>query len=223
MGLLFSQSALASDLWRCPVAVAPCGFAQPLDVGVLVEKPVGDGKTFSQGSGIYLGHGFVLTAAHVVKMDPDHPQVTVVIDSNRTPGNVVLMNALENVDLALIKLDNRGLMPQRRTQAGVSICTYNPGKSQPAVVISQGLVTRTSTLPLYTKTPPNMVQWTHMLAVGLHPGNSGGGVFDPSEGCLWGVVVQEISGKPDPKGPFYDFTAFTGAVDIWRFLSRYRG
>lgn len=183
---------------------------------------MGDGRRVSEGSGVYLGHGLVLTAAHVVKADPDHPEVTVMMDGARIPGVVALINVMENVDLAVIRLDGRVLAPLRRAQAGVAICPYNPGKGRPAVVISQGLVTRTSTVPVFTKSPPGEAEWTHMLTVGLHPGNSGGGVFDPTQGCLWGIVVQEISGKPDPKGPFYDFTAFTGAVDIWRFLSRFR-
>ena len=210
---------------RCPLFAGPCSFAQPLAVGVQLEKAAGDGKMFSHGSGVYMGHGVVLTAAHVVKLDPDHPQVTVVMDGVAMPGSVAFMDVQDGIDLAMVKIAPAALrlLPARQNQAGVGVCAYNPGKSQPAVVISDGQVTRTMTVPAYTKTPPDNNPWTDRLEAGLHPGNSGGGVFDPIQGCLWGIVVSAVSAHPDPSKSFsYDMSGFTGATEIWRFLSRYR-
>ena len=54
--------------------------------GVRVEQPVG--KLFSQGSGIFLGDGVVLTAAHVVKADPANAKATVIVDGWRVDGKI---------------------------------------------------------------------------------------------------------------------------------------
>ena len=86
----------------------------PAEVGVRVEKPAGDGVHYSQGSGVYLGEGLVLTAAHVVKFDPDHSHVIVLLDGVRTDGNLVFDGQKHNVDLALIKLDANELSLRRR-------------------------------------------------------------------------------------------------------------
>jgi S1-C subfamily serine protease len=130
---------------------------------------------------------------------------------------------MENVDLAVIRVDETALAPQRRARPGVAVFRYNPGADQRAVVISQRLVTRTRTIPVSTQSAPGQGAWTNMLMAGLHPGNSGGGVFDPTQGCLWGIVVQEITGRTAPNGPSFDHTVFIGAADVWRFLSRFRG
>ena len=153
-----------------------------------MEKPVGDGITTAIGSGIYLGEGLVLTAAHVVSSNPTNHQTTVVIDRLRIPGTVVENGETQKLDLALIKIDASGLPARRRTQSPVSICSSNPGPNQPVVVASMGIVTQASTISSPITSDFQTGTWTDMLSTGYHQGNSGGGVFNSQQGCLWGII-----------------------------------
>jgi hypothetical protein len=213
--LLFPVAALADSE----------GFPalSPADLGVRVEKPVGDGKQFSQGSGVFLGgSGLVLTAQHVVKYDPGNPKVTVLIDGWRRDGALVADGLKESVDLALIALHPEELGERRRAQPSVSVCAGNPGPSQPVVVAALGTVSNSVTIPSPITSDLQTGTWTNILATGYHQGNSGGGVFDPQHGCLWGILSFELSGNSKTDGKFLDLTAFVPASKIAPFLDEYR-
>jgi hypothetical protein len=191
-------------------------------LGVRVEKPAGDGVHFSQGSGVFMGDGLVLTAFHVVKYEPDNPKVTVLLDGWRRDGTLVSDGQKENVDLALIKLPPDQMSDGRRAQARVAICAANPGPSQPVVVAAMGTVSDTVTIPSPITSDLQTGTWTNILATGYHQGRSGGGVFDPKQGCLWGILAFELSGHAKPDGRLLDLTAFVPAAKIAPFLEEYR-
>lgn len=197
----------------------------PAEVGVRVEKPAGDGVHYSQGSGVYLGEGLVLTAAHVVKFDPDHSHVIVLLDGVRTDGNLVFDGQKHNVDLALIKLDANELSLRRREQTPVPLCLANPAPNQPVVVASLGTVSNALTIPsaieLDASEAKDTGTWTNILTTGYHQGNSGGGVFHPREGCLWGIINKEMGGPLKGSGVVVDLTAFVPASKIAPFIGDY--
>lgn len=197
----------------------------PAEVGVRVEKPAGDGVHYSQGSGVYLGEGLVLTAAHVVKYDPDHSHVTVLLDGIRTDGNLVFDGQKHNVDLALIKLEASELLPKRRDQTPVPLCLANPAPNQPVVVAALGTVSNALTIPSAIASDATAAKdtgtWTNILTIGYHQGNSGGGVFHPREGCLWGIINKEMGGPLKGSGVVVDLTAFVPASKIAPFIGEY--
>ena len=115
MPVLHTPVPLAKSAWRIAaiVALAPLLLGAeepsrripplPAEVGVRVEKPAGDGVHYSQGSGVLLGDGLVLTAAHVVKYNPQDPKVTVVMAGWRVDGTLAAIGGPDSVDLALVK------------------------------------------------------------------------------------------------------------------------
>jgi len=211
--LLFPAAALADDR----NLLAP----SPAELGVQVEKPAGDGTHYSEGSGVFLGDGLVLTAAHVVKVDPGNRKVTVLLDGRRRDGTLVPDAQMEKADLALIKLPSEELGDKRRAQAPVAVCTGNPGPSQPVVVASMGTVSNAATISTPITSDLQTGSWTNLLSTGYHHGNSGGGVFDPRQGCLWGIINLELSGPSKTDGRFLDLTAFVPASKIAPFLDEY--
>jgi hypothetical protein len=211
--LLFPAAVLADDQHLFVYSL--------VELGVRVEKPAGDGKHFSQGSGVFLGDGLVLTAAHVVKVDPGNRKVTVLLDGWRRDGTLVADGQTENIDLALIKIPSEELDEKRRTQAPVAICAGNPGPSQPVVVASLGTLSNAVTVSTPITSDLQMGSWTNLLSTGYHQGNSGGGVFDPRHGCLWGILNMELSGPSKTDGRFLDLTAFVPASKITQYLDAY--
>ena len=191
----------------------------PADLGVRVEKAVGDGKTFSQGSGVLIGGGLVLTAAHVVKVNPRDPTVIVLIEGRRVPGRVVFSDA--SPDVAFIKVERSTMSALSRSRAA-SFCDHDPGPGAPVVVDAIGQTTRSVTVVAPDNPPHRPGDWTATLGTGYHQGSSGGGVFDAATGCLLGILIYEVSGHVRPSSPFIDITRFTPAPRISGALQAYR-
>ena len=198
-------------------------YLSPAEAGVRVEKPVGDGQHYSQGSGVFLANGLVLTAAHVVKFAPENPKVTVIIDGWRIEGALVLDGQSENLDLALIKIPIKALSPARRNRKPVSVCLQNPGPSQKVVVAALGKVSDAVTVPTPITSDGQTGNWTNLLSTGYHQGSSGGGVFNIAQNCLWGILNLELSGPSLTDGHIIDLSAFVPASRITPFLNKYYG
>jgi hypothetical protein len=199
-----------------PLAAAggePAAAPMPAALGVQIEKPAGDGVHFSIGSGVHLGNGTILTAAHVVAPDPANKSVTVILDGWKIEASVKLV-AKNNLDLALVQIPPQSLSLQRRAQGAVQVCDDDPGPSQSVVVASEGKVTPASTIATAITSDGKTGSGTNLLSTGFHQGNSGGGVFDPVRGCLWGVILLEMSGNG------LDLTAFAPARKIAAFLTQ---
>lgn len=200
--------------WAQGASTAPA----PRDVGVRVEKPAGDGTHYSQGSGVFLGRGLVLTAAHVVSVDPGNRQVTVLLDGRRVDGVLVRDGQAQKLDLALIRLKDEDLSPQRRDQPLVPVCPANPEPSQPVTVVAMGQSVTAFTIPKGLTSDGREESWTNLLATGFKQGNSGGGVFSIRQKCLWGIVNLELGGVSKTTGKPIELTAFVPAARITPFL-----
>jgi hypothetical protein len=194
----------------------------PSEAGVRVEKPTGDGVHYSQGSGVLLGDGLVLTAAHVVKYNPQDPKVTLIMAGWRVDGTLAAIGGPDSIDLALVKTSRAAIPVALRDLAPVTICSHNPGISTPVTVAALGEVSAAMTVatPAKPRGPDNA--WANMLTTPYHQGASGGGVFDAREGCLAGVLIEEVSGYVKPDTPFVDMTVFIPALDIAAFVAKYR-
>jgi len=189
-----------------------------------VQKDSGDGKLFSHGSGVYLGGGLVLTAAHVITVNPGHPEVKLMGQEHMIMDAKVVLDGSRiepDLDLALIKIDAAALPPARRDQEAVTVCASNAGLNQPVLVAAQEKVSPATTFPQPMERRNEKVVetngWTNLLTTGFHHGASGGGVFDPARGCLAGIVFLELS-SADQK---IDLTAFIPASRITPFLNQY--
>jgi hypothetical protein len=202
------------------LAFAPA-FGEPPDaalvaaLGVQIEKPAGDNVHFSQGSGVYLGDGLVLTAAHVVAVDRTNPVSSVILDGWKTEARLVVI-AQGGLDLALLKIDPAELSRQRREMKRVETCATNTTANQPVVVAALGTVSLSKTIGFPINAPALKGDWTNILATGYTHGASGGGVFDAAKGCLAGIIVIEAT------APGVELTQFVPAPDIAAFLATYR-
>lgn len=188
-------------------------------VGVRVEKPAGDGKQFSQGSGISLGDGLILTAAHVIQVDPGNPRVTVIMDGWRVDGRVVAVKYSDQVDLALVHIPRGHLPATRRDQPPVAICPDNALPRQPMIVATEGTVSQSITIGSPISADRRQTNgWTNLLATGYHQGASGGGVFQQEQNCLAGIIYMEMGGKLSGSGQQINLTGFIPPSQIIPFL-----
>jgi hypothetical protein len=208
-----------AEAWACPADYA-CGAPDPAELGARVEKSVGDGAHYSQGSGIFIGGGLFLTAAHVVKYNEQDRNVTVLAGGRPIAGVLARVSDNVDVDLALIAVDPAALPAAARNQAAVALCSENPGVSQPVAVVSLSQVTPAVTIATPINSKAQMGTWTNLLTTGYHHGDSGGGVFDPRRRCLWGIISLGLSGRPNTDTASLNLTAFVPASDISAFLAR---
>lgn len=207
-----------------PPAAAWAAEPLPQEIGVVLQKPTGDGVTFSTGSGVYLGAGLVLTADHVVHVDPAHPGVKVLLPERALISGDVVMEGTDyspDLDIALIRLDMNALTPSRRDETPTLVCPANPGLNIPMTVAAQGKISSAMTIPQPMERLNNAAHatqgWTNILSTGYPHGASGGGVFDPVRNCLEGIISLELS---DPSRGI-DLTSFIPASRIAPFLDAY--
>ena len=223
--MLVGMRYSAIPILLCLLAVpALAEDPSPQETMVHVQKPAGDGVTFSHGSGVYLGGGLILTAAHVVEMDKAHPEVKILFYEQVIVGGEVVLNGRTfspDLDLALIRVEPSALTPRLRDEAPTAVCSTNPGLDSSMLVAAEGKVTSAKTIPSALErrdtASNNTNGWTNILSTGYHHGASGGGVFDPDKNCLEGVISLELS---DPSRGI-DLTSFIPASRIGPFLDYY--
>ncbi len=207
-------AALFLAVLGAPALAEPPDAALVGALGVQIEKPAGDNVHFSQGSGVYLGGGLVLTAAHVVTINPQDPKVSIVLDGWRTEAKL-MATAPAGVDLALLKVEPGEVSAQRRALKPVQACGLGTAPNQPVVVAALGTVTLSKTVGAPIKSPTLNGDWSDILASGYGHGASGGGVFDAAKGCLAGIIIIEAT------APGIELTQFVPASEIALFLATY--
>lgn len=213
LALLASLTGLAAAL---PAAAEPLQATIPAALGVQVEKPVGDASHFSQGSGIFLGDGLILTAAHVIAPDPKVTKVSVILDGWRTDAQL-LAKAPGGVDLALLKIAPDEISLLRRQLPPVALCAGGMTPNQPVIVAAQGNVTLSRTVGAPVRSNTLNGDWRTILATGYSHGASGGGVFDAQQGCLAGILIIEAVGDG------VELTEFLPSDKIAAFVAPLRG
>ena len=209
---MIRRLALLLALAAAPALAEPQDAALAGALGVQIEKPAGDNVHFSQGSGVYLGNGLVLTAAHVIKVDPANPGASVILDGWKTDAKL-LAAGQPGLDLALLKIDPAEVSRQRRDLKPLEVCALGTVPNQPVVVAAQGQVSLSKTIGAPIKAPALTGDWSDILATGYGHGASGGGVFDALKGCLAGIIIIEAT------APGIELTQFVPAPEIAMFLA----
>jgi hypothetical protein len=221
-GTALRNSAIAGlALIAAGTAFAAAPGSTPELTGVRVEKPAGDGVHYSQGSGVMIGGGLVLSAAHVFKFNPEDPKVTVLMAGWRVQGTVVSQGDPGAADLALVKVEHTAIPAELRDLPPVPVCTQDAVVDQPLAVAAAGQTAPAKAVGMPGRRGADHGA-TNALTPAYHNGASGGGVFDAKEGCLAGIIVQEVSGYTAPDTPFVDVTVFVPASGIAAFLAKYR-
>jgi len=143
------------------------------------------------GYGVYLGSGFVLTAAHV----PGNFAETkphVLIAGQDLPASLVKEGALGMVDLTLMSIDATKL-PVRLRMSRMPLCERAPFAGETVVVAIPEGTARSHVLPPLAIPPDLRGRFDTAIGDVATTGNSGSGVFDAWKQCLLGIISRKIS------------------------------
>jgi len=165
-----------------------CLHAEPADdslraYAVDILQPPSESRS---GTGIYLGKGLVITAAHVVHGTPG-----VRIAGLDLPASVIKQGAFEDVDLTLLSIDAQRL-PARLQLLSLSLCQNPPWPDDP-VIVAVPEATAPSHIMSPSLLPPAVrSKFSTVISDVATTGNSGSGVFDTRSKCLLGIMSRKI-------------------------------
>jgi S1-C subfamily serine protease len=148
------------------------------------------------GSGVHIGHGFILTAAHVVGAGRD---LDVKTDDRVVIADVEVLWANTKYDVALIRVDPSS--PLRKRDLSCAAPEIGDKITASGNPLDMEFVTHYGRVgsglqPVYWPPFSGMVQWpvSYALDAGLVPGMSGGPVID-SRGDVVGIIVGRAPGE----------------------------
>jgi hypothetical protein len=166
----------------------------------------------SDGSGVYLGSGLIITAAHVV--DPNS-EMSVAIAGINLPAKVRKQGSLEDVDLSLLSIDQERLptvLPH------VQLCGHPPWPGDPVIVVDAATASRSHIAPPSTVDMFTRRKFWSLISDVASTGNSGSGVYDLQRKCLLGIISRKIS-TDSPEGSKDIAKYFVPANEIRDFLT----
>jgi trypsin-like peptidase len=142
------------------------------------------------GAGIYLGKGLVLSVAHVVGGGIlNKPKV--IIAGQTLIATVVKESPFEQMDLALLEIDEAGLPVSLRLRR-IPLCQGRPWPGEEVVSLSaQGPVRSRVVSPKGLAVA--VQRFSTVIRDVATTGNSGSGLFDAQRKCLLGIMSRKIS------------------------------
>jgi hypothetical protein len=169
------------------------GFAENPDDELLIygvnihQTPM---QSWGPGSGIYLGKGLFITAAHVAgRTWLTRPKVAIA--GQEYPTHVVKEGSLDETDLTLLSVDE-DLLPLRLRLRRNPLCVEPPRPGEDVItVVPEG--TARSKIIAPDKIPISVRKFSTAIADVAKTGNSGSGVFDANRRCLLGIMSRKIS------------------------------
>jgi S1-C subfamily serine protease len=139
------------------------------------------------GAAVYLGSGLVLTAAHLVDPGAD---MGVVLAGAKLPAKVLKQGVYEDIDLSLLMIDQSKLA---HALPSVQLCAAPPWPGDPVIVIDAGNATRSKIAPPAVLSSWLRYRFSTLIVDVATTGNSGSGVFDPSNKCLLGIMSRKFT------------------------------
>lgn len=141
------------------------------------------------GFGVYLGHGAVLTAAHVVGRLPFLKSLHVRIGDQDLPARLIKQGSVDQIDLAVLAIDETQL-PSRLKLRRNPVCKEHPRGGQDMVVAIPEKTEHTQIVP--QASIPRELQGRYDSMIAELIGASGAGVFDPQSRCLMGIITSKL-------------------------------
>jgi hypothetical protein len=129
-------------------------------------------------SGIYLGSGTIITAAHVVG-----PSLRVLIAGQELPADVIKQGSSETIDLALLSIDQTNLPVGLRLRRN-PICEEPPKTAEIVIVVVSSKTERSRIKSL---------NGSNNFVEAATNGDSGSGVYRVQKACLLGILNSKIS------------------------------
>jgi hypothetical protein len=163
--------------------------------------------------GVYLGRGLIITAAHVVGSGPS---ASVHIAGLDMAGKVIKLSPFEQLDLALLSVDEEKLPVSLRLRL-MPLCQkpVYPGQ-QVVSATPEGTARSEIVSPL--ELPPKFRQrFSTVIKMGETSGMSGSGVFDASQTCLLGIMSRKFSANL-PGGGVKDVATYFVPAPVIRWF-----
>jgi hypothetical protein len=142
------------------------------------------------GYGVYLGNGYVITAAHVAGLSL-WSEVRVEIAGKNLPANVIRRGQFHSVDLTLVSVDEHQLPVSLRLRR-MTVCKNSPWPGEEVVVATPEGIARSHVISPYLLPPGIPTKFQTVIGDVATTGNSGSGVFDAHIKCLLGIVSGVI-------------------------------
>ena len=143
------------------------------------------------GFGVYLGNGYVLTAAHVAgTLALTHPRV--VVAGKSLPAQQIKEGTFEGDDLTFLRVDTAQL-PLNVRSARVELCTREPPVGSDVVVVTPERSATSHLAAPSILSHEILSRFPTLISDVASTGNSGSGVFDKHSHCLLGIISRKIS------------------------------
>jgi hypothetical protein len=141
------------------------------------------------GFGIYLGHGAVISAAHVVGRWPLFSRPRVLVAGLDLPATIIQMGSTNGIDVTLLTVDESRLPLALRMRRN-PICRTPPIVGEKVFGVTTEKVVPTHVLsPLFI--PPHLRKEYGTLTSELVT-PSGSGIFRGTTKCLLGIVSRSV-------------------------------
>jgi len=175
------------------------------------------------GHGIYLGHGAVITAAHVVGRWPINTNQRVLVAGEEIPASVIKQGKTKETDLALLTVDEARLPVSLRLRLN-PVCKAMPQVGAEVVVVNPEGTARSRIIsPMSIRAEYRTKYSTVIQDIALT--GSGAGVFDATRRCLLGIISHKIlmestasSDQGAKDGPVEYAKYFVPAPTILKFI-----
>jgi len=165
------------------------------------------------GHGIYLGHGAVITASHVLGRWPLNVNQRVLVDGQELPAKVIKQGEPKDTDLALLSVDDTRLPISLRLRLNPVCRTMPPIGAEVVVVNPEGTARSHIASPVSIPAEYRVKYGTVISPVPLAA--SGSGVFDAARRCLLGIVSRKIV---IPSAANWDHGAEDGAAEYAKYF-----
>ena len=142
------------------------------------------------GYGIYLGHGAIITAAHVVGHWPALTNPRVIVAGMDLPAKVIKEGSFEQTDLALLSVDKERLPVSLRLRRN-PLCKEAPAVGTNVVIVYPERTVRSQIISPFTIAPQYQARFGSSLINEAE--GSGSGVFHADKRCLLGIISSKIT------------------------------
>ncbi len=162
--------------------------------GVNVVHTIPPFRHWFIGYGIYLGKGKVITAAHVVGRWPFLTKPRVFIAGQDLPANVIKEGLVDQVDLALLSIDQERLPVSLRLRKNI-LCSGKMRVGTNVDVVYPEKIVHSRIISPILIAPEDRLRFNTLIN---EAEGSGSGIFSADSKCLLGIVSREI-GKIVPQ------------------------
>ncbi len=140
------------------------------------------------GYGIYLGQGYVITAAHVVGHWPllTHPRV--LIAGQDLPAKIIKEGSFETTDLALLSVDEAVLPVSLRLRRN-PLCNEIPSIGSEVINVVPEGTSRARIISPFSIVPQLRRRFDSLID---SEKVSGSGLFDAERKCLVGIISAKV-------------------------------